>query len=339
MVEVTLPINTDGAMEALDELLASAGMAHGRRQLLGAGYVPQARHPRQEMRPPQSREPRDAGALFLWRSPGLAGLSHGFAGRTGGVSTAYGPGELNLGFAASDTRENVLQNRARLLRSVFGETRPLVTLRQVHSSLVHRVGRTQSGEEAALTGDGMMTDEPGLALGIQTADCVPVLVADPKRGAVAAFHAGWRGTLRRIVEHGIGRMRLEFGSLPEDLSAAIGPAIGACCYGVGEEVEHEFRSQFHYADELFSEVYDSDPVRKKYPMLFMTRRAPGHSDLGPSLHLDLAEANRRQLLASGLRAEAIVVSGKCTSCRADLFFSHRAEGGFTGRMLAVIGTS
>ena len=100
-----------------------------------------------------------------------------------------------------------------------------------------------------------MTDEPGLLLGIQTADCIPVLVADRRRRAVAAFHAGWRGTVKRIVENGIGRMRMEFGSRPEDLLAAIGPGILACCYAVGEEVLSEFESQFSYGTDLFREVY------------------------------------------------------------------------------------
>jgi YfiH family protein len=219
---------------------------------------------------------------------------------------------------------------------VFGQKIPLVTLHQVHSSITYRVGKADAGREAPLKGDGLMTDERGIALGVQTADCVPVLVADRKRGAVAAFHAGWRGTLRRIVEGGVGRMRLEFGSEPEDLVAAIGPSIGPCCYAVGDEVEAEFRSQFAYAEALFCEVYDSDPVRKKYPMLFLSQRAPGHTEMGPSLHLDLVEANRRQLLDAGLAAAAIEVSGHCTSCRTDLYFSHRASSGFAGRMMNVI---
>jgi len=154
---------------------------------------------------------------------------------------------------------------------------------------------------------------------------------------LAAFHAGWRGTLRRIVQSGVGRMRLEFGSRPSDLVAAIGPGIGQCCYAVGEEVRSEFLSQFAYAPELFCDVYDSDPVREKYPMLFLTARAPGHSDIGPSLHLDLAEANRRQLLDAGLAPDAISVLSDCTSCQTGRYFSHRAEHGFTGRMLSVIG--
>jgi YfiH family protein len=163
------------------------------------------------------------------------------------------------------------------------------------------------------------------------------LVADRKRRVVAALHAGWRGTVKRIVEMGVGRMRLEFGSRPDDLIAAIGPGIGACCYGVGEEVLSEFESQFTYARELFREVFDSDPVRTKYPMLFLTQRAPGHSPLGPSLHLDLIEANRRQLVDAGLKPRAIKAVGGCTNCQPELFFSHRGSRGHAGRMMSVIG--
>jgi polyphenol oxidase len=216
----------------------------------------------------------------------------------------------------------------------------LVTLRQIHSSLIRRVqAKDVQGFEmpAALKGDGLMTGEPGVLLGIQTADCIPVLLADRKQRAVAAFHAGWRGTLARIVENGVGRMRLEFGSRPEDLIASIGPGIGQCCYAVGEEVQQEFESQFAYASELIREVYDSDEVRNKYPMLFLTARAPGHSAIGPGMHLDLAEANRRQLLAAGVKETAIFMTGECTGCHTDRFFSHRVERGFTGRMMSVIG--
>jgi hypothetical protein len=132
-------------------------------------------------------------------------------------------------------------------------------------------------------------------------------------------------------------MRLEFGSRPEDLIAAIGPGVGQCCYAVGEEILSEFESQFSYARELFREVFDSDPVRNKYPMLFLTQRAPGHSAIGPALHLDLIEANRRQLLDAGLKPSAISSTGGCTSCHTDLFFSHRASQGHAGRMMSVIG--
>jgi len=203
----------------------------------------------------------------------------------------------------------------------------MVTLKQIHSSLTRRVGgKEATAGKAVLSGDGMLADEPGTLLGIQTADCIPVLIADRKKRAVGAFHAGWRGTLKRIVEHGIGRMRLEFGSRPKDLVAAIGPGIGQCCYAVGEEIRSEFESQFRYASDLFCEVYDSDPIREKYPLLFLTARAPGHSQIGPNLHLDLVEANRRQLLDAGVREGAVHVVGECTSCRTDRPGSRRHPG-------------
>jgi hypothetical protein len=269
-------------------------------------------------------------------------LWHGFSTRKGGVSRAYcaegAAGELNLGFTAADDRDAVAQNRRLLAEAVTGNAAtPLVTIRQFHSNVLIIASAGDAEQERPWKADGLMTDEPGLLLAVHTADCIPVLVADRKRRAVAAFHAGWRGTVKRIVETGIGRMRLEFGSRPEDLIAAIGPGIGACCYAVQEELLSSFESQFDYARDLFREVYDSDPVRTKYPMLFLTQRAPGHSPIGPSLHLDLMEANRRQLLAAGLKSSAIQSIGGCTSCQADLFFSHRASQGHAGRMLSVIG--
>ena len=132
-------------------------------------------------------------------------------------------------------------------------------------------------------------------------------------------------------------MRRRFGSSPRDLRAAIGPGIHACCYEVGNELRDKFEAQFPYARELFQEVFESDQIRERYPLLFMTQRAPGHSDLGPKLHLDLVEANRRQLLHAGLRCEGIWASELCTACRTDLLFSYRAEGPGTGRMLGAIG--
>jgi YfiH family protein len=270
----------------------------------------------------------------------LPWLWHGFSTRRGGVTPIYsvsGEDELNLGFTADDNRDNVLRNRRLLAEAVTGDaSTPLATIRQVHSAVIALVG-PDSPPQPACEGDGLMTSQPGILIGIQTADCVPVLVADPRRKAVAAFHAGWRGTVKRIVENGIGRMRLEFGSRPQDLVAAIGPCIGPCCYSVGEEVQSEFESQFSYASELFHEVYDTDPVRTRYPMLFLTQRAPGHSPMGPSLHLDLIEANRRQLLAAGLSARSIQAVGGCTACQPEMFFSHRTSRGRAGRMMSVIG--
>jgi hypothetical protein len=266
-------------------------------------------------------------------------LIHGFSTRTGGSSEAYGGQTLNLGYTKHDTHAAVDANHALLLRSLgavdaHGNLWPLVRLRQIHSDIIHRVDHPP---EQLLTGDGVVTDTPRLVLAVQTADCLPVLLVDRKRKGVGALHAGWRGTLARIVEKGVGAMRLYFGSQPEDLRAAIGPGIASCCYSVGEEVHEQFQAQFAYAGELFREVNESDPVREKYPLLFMTARAPGHSDVGRTIYLDLRESNRRQLLAAGLRPESVASVDLCTACRTDLFFSHRAEKGVTGRQMGAVG--
>jgi hypothetical protein len=209
-----------------------------------------------------------------------------------------------------------------------------VTLRQVHSDIIRFV---DSAAEAQHAGDGLITATPGLLLAIQTADCLPIILIDPKQRAVGVFHAGWRGTLKRIVEKGVGEMRRYFGSRARDLKAAIGPGIHSCCYEVGQEVRDQFASQFAYAAKLFREIEDTNPVREKYPMLFLTARAPGHSDLPKRILLDLVEANRQQLLAVGLPAKGIAASPLCTYCRTDLLFSYRAEKGRTGRMMGVVG--
>src|SRR5689334_13367259 len=128
-----------------------------------------------------------------------------------------------------------------------------------------------------------------------------------------------------------------FGSRPCDLVAAIGPGVHNCCYTVGEEVWEKFASQFVYAADLFHEVKESDPVREKYPLLFLTARAPGHSNLPVKIFLDLVEANRRQLIAAGVAARNITASPHCTSSNVDLLFSYRAEKGVTGRLMGVAG--
>ena len=258
---------------------------------------------------------------------GLPWLVHGCSTRAGGRSTAYqaggAKGDLNLGFTAEDDREVVAANRKLLLNHLLDGHKSvvagIVTARQVHADVVHRVDEHDLLPVAAsptLEGDGLMTNEPGVLLGILTADCVPVLVVDVRVRAVAAFHAGWRGTLRQVVETGVLRLREEFGSCPEDLRAMVGPAIGSCCYLVGEQVRDEFTSRFSYGESLFA-------------------GARGGRNAGT--RLDLAEANRRQLIAAGLAEPGIFLSGYCTSCETDRFFSHRADRGVTGRMMSAIG--
>ncbi len=346
--EIAIP-ERNGEVATLDVMFERAGLVRSLRGKSGA--INRSRVDRLErsapdelLRPAPALRVAPNGVRYLavpgWEK--LPWLWHGFSTRQGGVSRAYcaedAPGELNLGFTAADTREAVVENRRRLAEAITGSAvTPLVTLRQIHSNLVRVATAADAGREHPWQADGAFTSEPGFLIGIQTADCIPVLVADKKSHAVAAFHAGWRGTVKRIVETGIGRMRIEFGSRPQDLVAAVGPGAGPCCYSVGEEVLSEFESQFCYARELFHEVYSSDVVHNKYPMLFLTQCAPGHSPIGPSLHLDLVEANRRQLIDAGVPARSIHVTGGCTNCQTDLFFSHRASHGYAGRMMAAIG--
>ena len=277
----------------------------------------------------------------------LPWLAHGFSTRVAGFSRVYGNGDLNLGFTKDDSKAAVERNRAAFLQelgTVATRRRaskrgkipgwPLITLRQIHSDVIHRI---ESPPSEPLFGDGMITATPGLLLAIQTADCLPVILVDARTHAVGVFHAGWRGTVQRIVEKGVGEMHRCFGSRPRDLKAAIGPGIQGCCYEVGEEVRTKFESQFEYGSKLFREVKESDPVREKYPLLFLTARAPGHSVLPKKIFLDLVEANRQQLLAAGLPKKNIESSPLCTNCHPEMLFSYRAEKGKTGRMMGVAG--
>lgn len=250
---------------------------------------------------------------------------------------------MNLGFTADDSRAVVERNRRAFAAVVTREVErraskqaawPLITLRQIHSDVIHSVSEAP---ETPLPGDGLITCTPGLLLAVTTADCLPVIVVDPKHRAVGVFHAGWRGTLARIVEKGIGEMRKQFGTRAADIKAAIGPGIRGCCYQVGQELKGKFQSQFSYAAELFRETKERDEIHEKYPLLFLTARAPGHSELPNQIFLDLAEANRRQLIAVGVPARNITDVRLCTGCHVDRFFSHRAEKGKTGRMMAVVG--
>jgi YfiH family protein len=333
-------------VSGIDNLYATGGLVRSRRGASNS-TVRAAKFDRaaQEELVRPAPQPQIAANGVAWIPvPGwnLPWLWSGFSTRMGGASRAYcaddDAGELNLGFTSEDAREAVATNRSLLAEAVTGNpATPLIVLRQFHSSLVVRSTSADALREKPRRADGQITDEPGILLAVQTADCIPVIVADRKRRLVGAFHAGWRGTVKRIAEIGVGCMRLEFGSRPEDLFAAIGPGIGVCCYAVGEEVLSEFHSQFSYASELFREVYDADVVRQKYPMLFLTQRAPGHSPIGPSLHVDLIEANRRQLMDAGLNGESIAVVGGCTQCHPELFYSHRGSHGRAGRMMAVVG--
>ena len=215
----------------------------------------------------------------------------------------------------------------------FGLGLPAATLKQIHSGIVHVV----EGAEERLTGDALVTATPGLALAVETADCLPVLLADPEHHAVAAVHAGWRGTLQRIAEKTVGVMRRQFGANPGRLVAALGPAIHACCYGVGPEVLEQYRSQFPYAEKLFRHVQEENPVDILVPRQILVDHTALLRPLETSrAYLDLEEALCRQLLAAGLSPRHIARGAPCTACRTDLLYSYRKEGAGAGRMLAQI---
>jgi len=264
----------------------------------------------------------------------LPWLVHGFSTRLAGFSRAYGGKSLNLGFTHDDTRQEVERNRAAFLKAIGAKGWPLVTARQIHSD---RLLRVDAAPALPLTADALVTDVPGLVIAVKTADCLPVLLVDTKKRVVAAIHAGWRGMVKRIVEKTVGVMRREYGTAPRNLQAAIGPGIAACCYAVGDEVRDAFESQFAYAPQLFHEVMAHDELKERYPLLFLTARAPGHHPLGRKLHLDLAMAAQHQLLDAGIPHKQIFATGKCTSCHNDLLFSHRKENGVTGRQVGAIG--
>ena len=265
-------------------------------------------------------------------------LLHGFSTRLGGVSRAYGGNSLNLGFTKEDSRRAVEQNRAAFLKRLgatkAGRALPLVTLKQIHSDLIYLVKRVPA---KPLVGDGLITNTSGLMLAVQTADCLPVILVDTKSRAVGVFHAGWRGTIQRIVEKGVGEMRRHFGTSPRNIKAAIGPGVHGCCYQVGPEVRDRFESQFAYAARLFRETKETNEIHERYPLLFLTARAPGHSELPKKIFLDLVEANHRQLQSVGVPAKNIAASKLCTACNPQKLFSYRAEKGVTGRLMGAVG--
>jgi len=180
-------------------------------------------------------------------------------------------------------------------RSPSPDPNNVSNLKQIHSNLVLLADRPGLLGE----GDALITNRPGLAISIRTADCYPILLADSRHQAVAAIHAGWRGTAAQIVMKTLEKMRSEFGTDPQDISAAIGPGIGACCYEVGEDVSIQFG--------------------------FAVRT-----------HLDLVSENRKKLEKAGVLPEKIEALGDCTFCNAERFFSYRREKEKAGRMTSFI---
>lgn len=237
-------------------------------------------------------------------------LTHAFCTRIGGVSRdPYR--SLNLSFREGDEEFHVLSNWKMLSAAFNIPVENFLVLNQVHGDEVLDIKPrgdyfTSRGE---LNFDAVVTSRPNLALCIKTADCVPVFVVDRVKIVIAAVHAGWRGSALGITAKVIRLMQKQYGSRPEDLLAAIGPAIGVCCYEVDAPVADAFRRRKNAETFLF-------PGKRQDRWM-----------------LDLAGANRQQLLDCGLPETHIDTAGLCTSCHQDTFFSHRCSGGVTGRQI------
>lgn len=236
---------------------------------------------------------------------------------------------------------------------------PMAALRQTHSAIVYCAspgeGKIPVHYQLAgnpspdaghaprtRSGDALLSNRARLLLAIRVADCVPILMVDRKRRAVAAVHAGWRGALTRIVEKAAGEMGRMFHSRPEDLLAAVGPSIRRCCYDVGPEVADAFCGAFPAGEEFFHRVAATGEELRmalRYQTLFTLQAPPGHQAEDPlsKIHLDLAAAVGYQLEHAGIPRRRIFVADYCTACRTDLFYSFRKEGALAGRMMAVIG--
>jgi YfiH family protein len=265
----------------------------------------------------------------------LSWLTHGFSTRVGGASVLEGKPALNLGFTEWDERERVAANREKFAAALGASEMPLITMRQFHSDVIHVVAAAGADAPKA---DALITGTPGLLVGVQTADCVPILLADTRRRVVAAIHAGWRGTLARIVVKTLGRMRMEFGTQTRDVVAALGPAIGRCCYEVGPEVAQAFAAQFPPAADWFDGPFEQLAHGEEPLWLpWLTMMPPGHVPPPPRVQLDLRASNRWQLIDAGVPEKHIAVNDLCTACRTDLLFSYRREGAKTGRLMAMIG--
>jgi YfiH family protein len=239
-------------------------------------------------------------------------ILHGFCTRIGGVSgVPYAT--LNVSPREGDPPERVRMNWQRLA-SAFGiSCEQFFVVNQVHGEsflIIEDAVSCHSLENRQY--DAIVTDRPGVAIGIKTADCAPVLIFDRRRQAIAAVHAGWRGTARGIAAKAVRVMGERFSSRPGDLLAAIGPCIGPCCYEVDKPV-FEAMSHRGETDRLLR------PGPREGRWMF-----------------DLPLANRLQLEREGISPGQISAAGLCTCCREDLFFSHRRDGAKTGRHLNFI---
>jgi len=252
----------------------------------------------------------DPKGIGLYEVAGWQGARAYFTTRRGGVST--GPYCcMNLGSGGGDSPEKVERNLDKLCSALDITRESLVLMEQAHSNTVRAVEEPDN----PLSGfghDATITNLPGLALGVLVADCVPILLYDPAKRAVGAVHSGWKGTVSDVPGEAVEAMRQKYGSSPSDIMAAIGPAIGPCCYEVDGHVVDPLRTSMGEPDGL------------------LTDRGGG------KWLLDLWKANTELLVRAGVERENIDVMGLCTSCNHERFYSYRKDGAKTGRMMGLV---
>lgn len=264
------------------------------------------------------RETRQGVLFYTCPQMARAGFANGFSTRVGGVSPAPWD-SLNLGAGRGDEEERVSENFRRFCHAIGADPDRLVKNCQVHGDVVRSVGdgdvMPYPGAPGVEQADGLITDRPGLALTIFSADCIPVLLCDPVKGVAAAVHAGWRGTALGAAARGVERMVRDYGSRPQDILAAIGPGICPTCFETHVDVPEGMRAGMgERAEEFISPI----PEREgKY-------------------HVDLKGANRRWLLDAGVAEEHIALCPACTACLTEEFWSHRLLGVRRGSQASVI---
>jgi polyphenol oxidase len=257
---------------------------------------------------------KDGVKILVSRALEEKGFVNGFSTRLGGVSP-FPKNDLNLAGFNEDTGANIHENRKRFLRAFDGDFL-LATVWQVHGDTIKILNDELELMLEDEQADALVSNLPNILVSVKTADCVPVLIGDAKTKAFAAIHAGWRGTAQSIVPKTITKLEQEFGAKAEDLTVAIGAAATACCYEIGQDVIDAFEQNFPNSKHLFT------PTRAGHALV------------------DLHQANKEQLINSGVLPENIFIAPLCTMERTDLFFSYRVEKklhGKTGRLLSVIG--
>jgi polyphenol oxidase len=243
-------------------------------------------------------------------------IRHFVTGRNGGFSKGTTKG-LNLGFGTDDNADTVTKNRYALSESLGIPLDWFVFMQQTHSANIASINSgamshgAYSRDNAVADTDALITSTKNICIVVQVADCVPLLILDPISGVIAAIHAGWRGTFLEITRQTIEKMILEYETNPAEIIACIGPSIGPCCYEVGDEIKQKFIAK----DSSYSKTFHQKDGKIK---------------------LDLWQANKLQLIKSGLKQENIEISELCTRCNHDIFYSSRDDNGKTGRFVAGI---